>query len=231
MEIYESEIWLNFGVNKSYYDLYKRSYKRLESYLSDITSVANLMIVIGKFLLNYLLDKKMSVDIVENILNKSNFKQKKNYSPREKIKLVITSQNIDKNKSENNNIISKQMSINTTRKLNLNKVNSIKNINRIGNQIGFTDIIKSYLFCKNFKTKLLDICHEYILEEFCIDRILKRLFKLEGFYNKKIYKIKENNFRMQKTLYYIDCINSENNKLNNKNIYNSQIIKNIKQKK
>ena len=75
---------------------------------------------------------------------------------------------------------------------------SITNINRIGNQIGFTDIIKSYLFCKNFKTKLLDICHEYILEEFCIDRILKRLFKLEGFYNKKIYKIKENNFRMQK---------------------------------
>ena len=230
LEMYEPEIWISFRVNKANYDLYKRSYKRIQSYLSDITSVANIMIAAGKFLLNYLLDKKMSVDIVENILSKTNFEQKKNYIPKEKIKLDTTIQNIGRNKSEKSNNISKQMSINTTRKLNLNKINSIKNINRVGEKIGYFDIIKSYLSCKNFKTKLLDICYEYILEEFCIDKILKRLYKLESHYNKKIYK-KENNFRIQKTLHYIDCINNESNKLSNEKHYKSQIIKSNKQKK
>ena len=173
----------------------------------------------------------MSVDIVENILSKTNFEQKKIYIPKEKIKLDTTIQNIGRNKSEKSNISSKQISINTTRKLNVNKINSIKNINRVGEKIGYFDIIKSYLSCKNFKTKLLDICHEYILEEFCIDRILKRLYKLESNYNKKIYKKKENNFRIQRTLHYIDCINNESNKLNNEKHYKSQIIKSNKQKK
>ena len=77
LERSKPEIFLALDVNKSNYDLYKRSYKRVQSYLSDIMSVANIMIGIGKFLLSYLLDKKMSVEIVENILNKSNFEQKK----------------------------------------------------------------------------------------------------------------------------------------------------------
>ena len=193
-------------------------------------SVANILIGVGKYLLFYLLNKKMSVEIVENILSISNFEQKKNYIPKEKIKSDTTIQNIDKNKSEKSNIIAKQMSFNTTRKLNVSKINSIKNINRVGRQIGYFDIIKSYLFCKNFKTKLLDICYEYVLEEFCIDRILKRLYKLDNYFYKKKHKKKENNFRIQKTLHYIDCINNESNKLNNETYYKSQIIKNNNQK-
>ena len=196
MEIYEPEVWISFGVNKANYDLYKRSYKRIQSYLSDIMSVANILIGVGKYLLFYLLNKKMSVEIVENILSISNSEQKKNYIPKEKIKSDTTIQNIDKNKSEKSNIITKQMSFNTTRKLNVSKINSIKNINRVGRQIGYFDIIKSYLFCKNFKTKLLDICYEYVLEEFCIDRILKRLYKLDNYFYKKKHKKKENNFRI-----------------------------------
>ena len=96
----------------------------------------------------------------------------------------------------------------------MNNINSIKHANRAGKQIGFFDIVKSYLFRRDIKIKLLDIYHDYILEEFCIERILKRLYKLEKC-NKKIYR-KQNNFKMQKTLHYIYYINKENNNLNKK---------------
>jgi hypothetical protein len=189
LEIYEPEVWISFGVNKANYDLYKRSYKRIQSYFSEIMSVFNIMVGIGRFLIYYILDKKMSVDIVEYILSKSKFEQKNNYFPKEKIKSNTIIQNIENNKSENNNIISKTIPLNAKRNKAWNNLNSIKNASRVGKRIGYFDIMKSYLFCRDAKTKLLDICHEYILEEFCIDRILKRLYKLESYYNKKIFFI------------------------------------------
>ena len=227
--IYGSGFFLFFNINKANYDLYKRSYKRIQSLLSEITSVVNILIGVGKFLLNYLLDKKMSVDIVEYILSNSKFKQKNDYSPKEKIKSNSTIQNIESNNCEKKNIISKSISLNTKKNVTFNNINSIKHVNRVGKKIGFFDIMKSYLFCRgcrDYKTKLLDICYEYILEEFCIERILRRLYKLEKC-NKKIYR-KQNNFKMQKTLHYIDCINNKSNNLNMKNHLISQIINNNK---
>jgi hypothetical protein len=226
LDIYGASIYIYFNINKANYDLYKRSYKRIQSYFSEIMSVVNIMVGIGRFLIYYILDKKMSVDIVEYILSKSKFEQKNNYFPKEKIKSNTIIQNIENNKSENNNIISKTIPLNAKRNKAWNNLNSIKNASRVGKRIGYFDIMKSYLFCRDAKTKLLDICHEYILEEFCVERILKRLYKLEKS-NKKIYR-KQNNFRMQKTLHYIDCIKNESNSLNKKKNYSSQIIKNNK---
>ena len=225
LDISVSSIYISFNINKANYDLYKRSYKRIQSYFSEIMSVVNIMIGIGKFLIYYILDKKMSVDIVEYILSKSKFEQKSNYFPKEKIKSNTIIQNIE-NKSEKHNIFSKSIPLNAKRNEAWNNLNSIKYASRVGKQIGYFDIMKSYLFCRDVKTKLLDICHDYILEEFCVERILKRLYKLEK-NNKKIYR-KQNNFRMQKTLHYIDCINNENNELNKKKNHSSKIIKNNK---
>ena len=73
----QANIWIHFRMNKSNYDLYKRSYKRIQSFLADITSVINLIIGIGKFISYYLLNKKMSIDIVEKLMRKNKVEENK----------------------------------------------------------------------------------------------------------------------------------------------------------
>ena len=40
---------INLGINKSYYDLYQRSYKKLQSLLAEIMSIISLIIEISLF--------------------------------------------------------------------------------------------------------------------------------------------------------------------------------------
>ena len=49
---------ISFGVNKSNYDYYKRSYRKFQSFLADITSTINLIITILKLLTYFFLIKK-----------------------------------------------------------------------------------------------------------------------------------------------------------------------------
>ena len=55
---YELLAIVDFGVDKSNYDYYKRTYKKCQSFLADITSLINLIIIILKFLTYFLLKKK-----------------------------------------------------------------------------------------------------------------------------------------------------------------------------
>jgi hypothetical protein len=49
---------VNFGINKSNYDYYKRTYTKFQSFLADITSLIKLIITIFKLLTYFLLNKK-----------------------------------------------------------------------------------------------------------------------------------------------------------------------------
>ena len=72
---------ISFEINKSNYDNYKRSYKRLQSWLAEIMSVINLFFEIGRQISIFLCDKKMSKDIINYLLNKE---EKKNLLNRKK---------------------------------------------------------------------------------------------------------------------------------------------------
>ena len=55
-------------INKSNYDHYKRIYPRIQSLLTEITTVVNLLFSIGHHILKYLLARKMSKDIIKTLL-------------------------------------------------------------------------------------------------------------------------------------------------------------------
>ena len=99
-----------------------------------------------------------------------------------------------------NNQIQFNNNLNNIKKLNIekeitNKKDS-KNNNKINilNNINYYNIIMSYLFCKNKKTELINLCHNIINEDLCIERILKRMYDLENLYN---YSTNEENCKMK----------------------------------
>ena len=53
------------------FDSYKRVYPRIQSLIAEITSVVNLLILIGEILAKILLEKKMNKDIFKYIKEKN----------------------------------------------------------------------------------------------------------------------------------------------------------------
>ena len=51
------------GLSEINFDSYKRVYPRIQSLIAEITSMVNLLIVIGEILTKILLEKKMNKDI------------------------------------------------------------------------------------------------------------------------------------------------------------------------
>ena len=56
-------------------------------------------------------------------------------------------------------------------------------INKTLKKINYYYIIKSFLCFKDKKTKLINLCHNIIIEDLCVERILRRLYDLERIYN------------------------------------------------
>ena len=81
---------IEFGINKSNFDNYKRSYQKLQSLLAEITTVINLLFEIGRQIFNILGGKKLSLSIIEYLVNKDALHIKKNEN---KIMLIKTSLN------------------------------------------------------------------------------------------------------------------------------------------
>ena len=61
---------IEIGINKSNFDNYKRTYQRFQSLLAEIMSISSLLFEIEIQISNILGDKKMSIDIMDYILNK-----------------------------------------------------------------------------------------------------------------------------------------------------------------
>ena len=60
---------ITFAINKSNYDNYKRNYPKVQSLLAEVMSVVSLLFEIGRQIANILFKKKMSNDIINNLIN------------------------------------------------------------------------------------------------------------------------------------------------------------------
>ena len=117
IEVGKGIFTIDFRMNFSYYDFYRRSFVKFQSFLADVMSLINLLISICKVLSEFLLNKKMNKDIIRNIttikydekhifskgskLNKIfgiDEKKKKEKEKEEKETKIITKSEIQKNK-------------------------------------------------------------------------------------------------------------------------------------
>ena len=67
---------IEFGINKSNFDSYKRTYKKLQTLLAEIMSVINLLFEAGRQISKFLCERKMSCDIIDNLFNNNNNNKK-----------------------------------------------------------------------------------------------------------------------------------------------------------
>ena len=227
-----------FEQSEKNYSHYKRSYLKIQSFLADMMSIINILIVIGKIIGKILLQKKMNKDIVRSLLNKNIYQK------------IIESSGIEKNKKEkklfsklNERTINSEIKDIKKEKLNsqdnskkffkFNKLHSKadlfleKKIGKKANKskmmkitilkkLNMLDIIKSYFFDNN-KTKLINICDKFVSKDLCIERILDRLYQLEKiFYILSKEELSKLNLHINKKFseisYYIKEIYKDKNR-------------------
>ena len=167
--------YIEFKINKSYYDHYIRTYTKIQSLLADVANIINLLILFGQIISSFLLDKQMSKDIFQTIVTNDKIINKE-------IKMRDFSFNRDnRNKYESNTTTTNSDFIIKEKQNNIEKLTKIK----ILNNLKFFDFFKSHFCFKNIKYKLIDSCHDLFEEEICIDSILKRLYNLENYIFRK----------------------------------------------
>ena len=185
-----------FQQSEKNYPHYKRTYKKIQSLLADITSVINILIIVGKAISNILLKKKMNKDIIRSLLNRNINNEITEHSlienNRRKKRLFNNLINSER-KDINLNIIERSNNrYNSNKLINLSK-NAIfieENVNRkkfmkiqILKRINLCDIIKSYFCSKYKKSNLINICNNFVMKDLCVERILGRLYELEKIFN------------------------------------------------
>jgi len=184
---------IEISINKSNFDNYKRSYQRLQSLLAEIMSVINLLFEIGRQLANFLGDRKMSLNIIEFLINKNNLYIKKNKrkltvmkdKSKESSTRKINSKILDKPNNLNNSIKNKEikMSLNNNSILKNDKINVIDEKNKILKEINYFHIIKSFLCFKDKNSQFINFCNNIIKQDMSIERILERFYKLESVFH------------------------------------------------
>ena len=223
---------IGFVISQSNYDSYTRTYQRLQSLLAEIMSVINLLFEVGRLISNILCNKKMSKDIIENLLDKNKRKlfqnNKINSLLKNNEKKDITSERKDinnetKNISNIDNIEKNdEIKIDKIDKLKENrrvsKIKIIKKVkvnNKIMKNINYYHILKSFLCFDDKKTKLINLCHDIINEDMSIERILERFYNLEKIYKfisndeKEKFKFIENNKLKEVNKYIYTFINDD----------------------
>ena len=241
---------ITFQTNKSYYDSYKRSYQRMQSLLAEVMSVISLVFEIGRQISKFLCEKKMSKDIVSSSLDKDkklilSIKNKRisNSSRNIKIKELSSERKKIKPESFGKTNIEENLVKNDEIKLNESKCNGIhviktvrkKNIiNKILEQINYFHIIKSFLCFKDKKTELINLYHNIIIEDMCVEKIIGRFYNLDRIYqnffheekekinivqNKELKGINEYTYKIHKEIKNENDLREEknNNDLDNKN--------------
>ena len=235
---------ITISINKSNFDNYKRSYKKLQSLLAEIMSVISLLLEIGIQMSIFLCEKKMSKDIIFTLINNNIYRNRKIKLslPNNKINIlntenkneeIINERKINQSKNSENLNIEKSYEF----KLNRGKTNkklciidSEENnnqnyINEIKKKINYLYIIKSFFCFNDKKTKLIDICHNIVTEDTSIERILERFYNLENGYHfisdKNNEKLFNHNEKLEEISKYIDKIyHEEKSQKENKVIQN-----------
>ena len=165
---------ISFALNKSNYDFYRRTYKKLQSLLAEIMSMVSLLFEIGRQVISFLNEKKMSVDIIRKLFSIENKYRNNRYKNNDnRFKFVPE-------KISNSFILSEKNSINIEcPKLNNNPPEA-KN-EKILRKINVFCIIKSFI-CNDNKSKLISLCHELIINDMCIENVLEKFYNLRRIY-------------------------------------------------
>ena len=205
---------IKIEINQSNFDNYKRSYKKFQALLAEIMSVISLLLEIGRQISIILCDKKMSKDIIFNLINNNNeSNMKKQLSlPNAKISLFNTEHkklNIINERRTNRSSIKNSVKFNIEKSyedklykenktksygLDNEKNNNQNYINKVNKKINYLLIIKSFFCFNDKKTKLIDLCYNIVREDISIERIFERFYNLEKAYhllsdmkNKKLF--------------------------------------------
>jgi hypothetical protein len=154
---------IKLEINKSHFDNYSRSYKRLQSLLAEVMSVVSLLFEIGRQITSFLCEKKMNTDIVYDLLNqdtkyipfklahinnltKSNQKKKNEFSSdRKKIDPEIMNKDNDNDntRNEKNEIIKLEKSRENLRIKNY-PIEEKNTNNKFMKEINYFQVIKDY---------------------------------------------------------------------------------------
>ena len=189
---------IQFEINKSHFDHYSRSYKRLQGLLSEVMSVVSLLFEIGRQISSFLCEKKMNIDIVYDLLKqdkkyipiklthinnltKNNHKKKNEFSSdRKKINPELMNKDND-NTHDDKNEINKFGKSRENLTIN-NTIEEKDSINKFMKEINYFQVIKSYFCFKDNKSKLIELCNNLVIEDMSVERILQRLYNLERIY-------------------------------------------------
>ena len=218
-----------FGMNKSNYDYYQRTYKRIQSLLAEIMSIISLILEVGQIIISFLCDKKISCELIRYLMSKE---KKKNltFKKNDIHKLTESQENYKVNSKEVKqsqinksckswNILNeKELGKKTNSILFIGNEKNFCNFNIIRDKefasINYFHIIKSYFCFKDKKTKLINCCHQIINDDICIENILERFYINETINNyllnkkgKKIDYIKCDKFQLIEKC--LDNINEE----------------------
>ena len=177
---------ISFALNKSNYDHYRRTYKKLQALLAEIMSIVSILFEIGRQIIAFINVKKMNVDVIRHLFNVDNKKRNKrkftfsniNYNDK-----VQTSSDILNNacKFSEKNSIRIETEDNTNEKFENNN-------EKILGKIHIFNILKSFI-CNGNKDKLISLCNMIIIEDMCVERILERFYSLGNIY--KLIKDKD----------------------------------------
>mgnify|MGYP003571359703 CR=1 FL=1 len=236
---------IEFSLNRSNYDNYKRSYQRLQSLLAEIMSVISLIFEIGRQISSFFCEKSMSKDIIETLINRDKQHLLRVQSYRIN-KLCKTTENnnttsIEKKNAQYESVDMINNKLETSERIDKAKLNTSKNditykydkikqirINKEHiNNVNYFHILKSYFCFKDKKTEMINLCNDIITEDMCVERILERFYNLEKlsnhFSDSKLEKLSMNkNKRIKGTKKLINNIDNINiNDIKNENLPNS----------
>jgi hypothetical protein len=244
---------IEFSLNRSNFDSYKRTYQKLQSLLAEIMSVISLIFEIGRQISAFLCEKNMSKDIIQTLINRDQKHLLRVQSYRIN-KLCKTSENIKTTSIERKNTQFESVDmmnnkLENSERIDKNKLNISKNDLAYKNEkikqieinnnhidkVNYFHILKSYFCFKDKKTEMINLCNDIITEDMCVERILERFYNLEKlshhYSGTKTEKIKINKNRGVKGPKKLikDIDNTNMNDLKNEKIFsNSNSIKLIK---
>ena len=133
------------------------------------------------------------MDVIRKLFmtyNKFNIEKKKRYFQADRIKMIPKKINNSLIISESNSSNFKILTNGETKMIYENRHEKVlKSIN-------IFNIIKSFIFNSN-KDKLINICHNIIIEDMCIENILEKFYNLDRIY-KSILEEERNNLGLNK---------------------------------
>jgi len=242
---------IEFSLNRSNYDNYKRTYQKFQSLLAEIMSVISLVLEIGRQISAFLCEKIMSKDIIETLIkrDKNHLLRVQSYKIN---KLCKTSENnhnatsIEKNNTQYESVDMINNKLENSERIDKTKLNTSKNDvvykhdkvkkirinNKHIDKVNYYHILKSYFCFKDKKTEMINLCNDIIIEDMCIERVLERFYNLEKFcqhysdIKKEKLKINKTRKKLIKDIDNTNLNNLKNEKISPNSISSIKLIKN-----